>query len=283
VAGISLGLPRKSWTFAHPQAPAATRPQSEVHGPVASPLGLCPADLGALHALSGETRTIAKGAHLQGKDPESAVLVLSGLLCRYTRARNGARQVVALYFPGDWATVEAFLGTAVGGQIAALERTKARLVPRGDIRQLVERSPRILRLVTIETLFQSGVQAAWLTRNSIMPAIASLAHFLCEVLFRSGASSPDRTACCPFPFSQQLVGEMLGLTPIHVNRTFRALREGGLAEVTRGILRVNDRHELATLGEFDPNYLGLRSAWASDPAGNSDFLTIVMARPFERS
>ena len=253
---------------AHRQAPA-TRLQGLAHGPIAGPLGLCRADLGALHDLRGESRQIPKGAHvrLRGREPEFAVLVLSGLLFRYIQKRDGRRQVVALYFPGDWATLEALVGTPLEGQIAALVRTKARFIPRGEIRQLLDRSPRILRLLTIETLFQTGVQSAWLTRNSIMPAIASLAHFLCEVVIRSGAPGLDGTACCPFPFSQQMVGETLGLTPVHVNRTFRVLRERGLADVTRGILRVNNGRELAALAEFDPHYLELRSTWPSDPAG----------------
>jgi CRP-like cAMP-binding protein len=226
---------------------------------------LCPTDLVALHELRGETRAIAKGAHVRvRRDPEFAVLVLSGLLFRYTQMRNGSRQVVALYYPGDWATVEAFLGTAVEGEIAALVRTKARFIPRGEICQLLDKSPRVLQLLTIEALFQTGVQSAWLTRNSIMPAIASLAHFLCEVLIRTGTTSSDGAAYCQFPFSQQVVGETLGLTPVHVNRTFKVLRDRGLADVTRGILRVNDRRELAAMAEFDSHYLELRS-----PGGRS--------------
>jgi CRP-like cAMP-binding protein len=268
----------------HPQAPA-TRPQGLAPGPIASPVGLCRADLGAVHDLSGQTRAIAKGAHvtLRRRDADFAVLVLSGLLFRYTQMGDGSRQVVALYYPGDWATVEAFLATPLEGRIAALVHTKARLIPRGEIRQLLDKSPRILRLLTIETLFQAGVQSVWLTRNSLMPAIASLAHFLCEVLIRSGTTSSGDTASCQFPFSQQMVGETLGLTSVHVNRTFKALRERGLADVTRGILRVNNRRGLAAMAEFDPHYLELRSTWPSDPAGNSDFLTIVMERPLERS
>jgi CRP-like cAMP-binding protein len=247
-------------------------------------LGLCRADLGALHDLRSETREIARGANLQlQRDPEFAVLVLSGLLFRYTQMRNGSRQIVALYFPGDWATVEAFLGIPLEGKIAALVRTTARLIPRGGVRQLFDRSPRILRLLTIESLFQTGVQSVWLVRNSIMPAIASLAHFLCEVVIRSGTTSSEGTACCPFPFSQQVIGETLGLTTVHVNRTFRLLRERGLAEVARGILRVNNRRELAAVAGFDSRYLKLRSTFSADPAGNTDFLTVVMERPFERS
>ena len=221
---------------------------------------LGPAPIGALHELTGETCAIAKGARLRlpGKDPKSAVLVLSGLLFRYAQRRDGSRQIVALYFPGDWASLEAFLGTPFEGEIAAVTRTKARLIPCDEIRQLLYTSPRILRSLTIEALFQSGVQSAWLTRNSIMPAIASLAHFLCEVVIRSGAGSGG-SAYCPFPFTQAMIAEALGLTAVHVNRTMRVLRERRLADVARGILQVNDLQDLAAVAEFDPHYLELRS------------------------
>ena len=109
---------------AHRQAPA-TRLQGLADGPIASRLGLYRADLGALHDLAGESRQIPKGAHvrLRGREPEFAVLVLSGLLFRYIQKRDGRRQVVALYFPGDWATLEALVATPLEGQIAALVRT----------------------------------------------------------------------------------------------------------------------------------------------------------------
>jgi CRP-like cAMP-binding protein len=272
-------------TYAHSGAPAGQRPGSEAHAAIANSPGLCAADIGALHELRSETRAIAKGAHvrLRGEGLESAVLVLSGMLFRYALTRNGARQVVALYFPGDWASVEAFLGTPLEGAIAAVTRTSARLIPCGEIRRVLDKAPRILRLLTIETLFQSGIQFAWLTRNSILPAVASLAHFLCEVVIRSGAAGSGGTAFCPFPFTQQMIADSLGLTSIHVNRTLRVLRERHLADVTQGMLRVSDLRDLAAVAEFDPHYLELRSTSPSDRAGNRDFLTVVMDRPFERS
>lgn len=242
-----------------------------------------PAD--ALHELTGRSRAIAKGARVRlgGQFPQTAVLVVRGMLFRYARTRNGSRQIVALYFPGDWASLEAFLGTPFEGEIAAVARSEVRLIPCGEISALLDRSPRILRSLTIEALFQSRVQSAWLTRNSIMPAIASLAHFLCEVITRWGADGSRGSASCPFPFTQTIIAEALGLTPVHVNRTMRVLRERRLADVAEGMLRVNDLHDLSAMAEFDPRYLERASTPPPDPAGNRDFLTVVNDRPFERS
>ena len=75
-------------------------------------------------------------------------------------------------------------------------------------------------------------------------------NFLCEVAFRSGVSSTDGPASCPFPFTQPMIAETLGLTPVHVNRTFRVLRERGLADVTRGSIDEPALQE--TAGEDEP-------------------------------
>jgi CRP-like cAMP-binding protein len=247
---------------------ARTRRAPGTPVPIANPPGPCPVDIGVLHDLKGETRSIPKGAHvrLRRRDPEFAVLVLSGLLFRYVQTHNGSRQIVAFYFPGDWASVEALVGAPLEGEIAAVTRAKVRLIPPGEIREL-GKTPRIFRSLTIETLFQAGVQSAWLTRNSVMPAVASLAHFLCEMIIRSGAARADGTVSCSFPLTQPMIAETLGLTPVHVNRTLRVLRERRLADLARGILRVNSLRDLAAAAEFDPLYLEPRSTTPSAPPG----------------
>lgn len=62
-----------------------------------------------------------------------------------------------------------------------------------------------------------------------------------------------------------MIAETLGLTPVHVNRMLRVLRERGLADLARGILRVSSLRDLAAVAEFDPLYLDLRSATLSVP------------------
>jgi hypothetical protein len=55
-----------------------------------------------------------------------------------------------------------------------------------------------------------------------------------------------------------MLGEALGLTAVHVNRTLQVLRETGLADLKGGRLFVNDFAGLARVGQFDPHYLHLR-------------------------
>jgi CRP-like cAMP-binding protein len=60
----------------------------------------------------------------------------------------------------------------------------------------------------------------------------------------------------PWPFTQTEIGDALGLSTVHVNRTLQdELRAKGLIELTKGELRVLDWEGLKRMGEFDPTYL----------------------------
>jgi CRP-like cAMP-binding protein len=58
----------------------------------------------------------------------------------------------------------------------------------------------------------------------------------------------------PFPLTQQVIGDTLGLTAVHVNRVLKKMREDGLASV-RGARAFVTLHELATLAAplLDPH------------------------------
>jgi hypothetical protein len=48
---------------------------------------------------------------------------------------------------------------------------------------------------------------------------------------------------------------MLGISVIHVNRTFRRLSEEGAAEYRKGQIEILDGLRLAEMAAFDPAYL----------------------------
>ena len=59
------------------------------------------------------------------------------------------------------------------------------------------------------------------------------------------------------PVTQVDLADTTGLTPVHVNRTLKELRQQGLIEIKRRRLKILDLPRLRTLAEFRPNYLHL--------------------------
>jgi hypothetical protein len=81
---------------------------------------------------------------------------------------------------------------------------------------------------------------------------------MCELYLRSLAiNSSDEVA---FPISQIVVADALGMTPVHVNRTLKALRVAGAMTLKRGKLSISDPLKLVQIAGFDENYLHRRKA-----------------------
>jgi CRP-like cAMP-binding protein len=62
----------------------------------------------------------------------------------------------------------------------------------------------------------------------------------------------------PLPITQSQIGDALGLSSVHVNRTLMELRSAGLIRLEKGTLTILDEKGLKDAGEFDPLYLHLK-------------------------
>lgn len=88
-------------------------------------------------------------------------------------------------------------------------------------------------------------------------ARSRLAHLYCEVACRTGRRRVADGYRFDFPITQFQLADMLGLTPVHVNRTIKSLREDGLVAIAHRVVQILDWSRLVEIGEFDPTYLRL--------------------------
>jgi DNA-binding Lrp family transcriptional regulator len=66
------------------------------------------------------------------------------------------------------------------------------------------------------------------------------------------------------PMTQEQLADATGMTPVHVNRSLKALeRDGVIDRFQPRSIHIGDWRKLAEAGDFDSNYLHLR---AGEPA-----------------
>jgi len=82
-----------------------------------------------------------------------------------------------------------------------------------------------------------------------------MAHFLHEMYLRLRQTNDDIGGQFRLPLSQEQLADILGLSPVHVSRTFSALSEDGLVFRDRHHVSIPHLEALATEGEFDDCYL----------------------------
>jgi CRP-like cAMP-binding protein len=216
-------------------------------------------DKKALLGLKGDVRDLQRGEDVlvNGERPPYSVVVLSGLLQRYTLTPEGKRQIHSLYIPTDTPCLEAIHIGVMDNNLGAIAPTRVGLVPLTELFRVMETHPNLTAMFWRETLVQASILRAWLMRNSQLLAHGQMAHLFCEILIRAKAAGLAQNNTCDLPVTQEDLADALGMSTVHVNRTLMVLRAAGAVEFRGGKLMVMNWDELVQIAEFDPSYLHL--------------------------
>ena len=219
-------------------------------------------DRSALAALEGTIQRLPRLTDClrDGDHPNNVVVVLKGMLFRYTIGHQGVRQIHSFYLPTEAPCLETLYIDYMDNNLGAVVDSTIGLIPHQQLYQVIQDYPEARKLLWRQTLVQGGIFREWLVRNSNQPAHASMAHLFCELFTRADAAGLVRDGAFDFPLTQEMLGEALGLTSVHVNRTLQLLRKTGSVELERKQLRILDFEGLADIARFSDRYLHLRRA-----------------------
>src|SRR6266699_45252 len=212
------------------QASAAATPLSTK---LARLVALSPVETAALSALQSSTRAVSRNREIitAGRKYDGVFVLIDGAAIRYRVLRDGRRQILNIALPGDFIGFPASFFEAALYSITALNDALVSWVP----------------FPTLFGLFQKQPRRAALER---------VAHFLLELLTRLQAIGLADERSYRMPLTQELIGDALGLSVPHVNRTLRQLREDGLIGIDGQIVAIRDLEALAALADFEKAYLG---------------------------
>lgn len=131
------------------------------------------------------------------------------------------------------------------------------IVPRDPIRELTRIRPAIAYAILVYILVESSIFREWVLNVGRRDARSRLAHLLCEFAIRMDVQGLSDCGGYELPMTQEQLGDALGLTSVHVNRTLKSLEADGL--ITR-----NKRHvgfprwdALRDEADFNGRYLHL--------------------------
>ena len=114
-------------------------------------------DKGALLSLQGEIRDLKRGEDVlrDGDRPTYSVVVISGLLQRYTMSPEGKRQIHSFYLPTDTPCLEAVHIGVMDNNLGALTPSRVGLVPLSELFRVMDTHPNLTALMWRETLWSS--------------------------------------------------------------------------------------------------------------------------------
>ena len=184
-------------------------------------------------------------------------LVLEGFACRYKILEDGRRQILGYLIPGDLCDLHVFLLKRMDHSIAAMARTKVAVISQSNVLAFTDRHPNLTRALWWSTLLDEAITREWVVNLGQRTAYERMAHLFCELYYRLQAIGGVRDGSYALPLTQTALGDTLGLSTVHVNRTLQDLRAHGLISFKGGIMTVHDLPGLETAGFFSADYLHL--------------------------
>jgi CRP-like cAMP-binding protein len=218
------------------------------------------AERAAVMALPHTTERVRAASIIvrEGDRPHHSCVLLSGFAFRQKTTGEGLRSISAIHFAGDVVDLQNSLLGLADHSVQTMTEATIALIPREHIVQLAFTHPRVGLAMWHDTLVDGSIFREWLANVGRRSARAGLAHVLCEVGTRLEALDMGRRDDFELPMTQEQLADVLGLTPVHVNRTLKELEAEGLFIRDQRRVRVPDWARLEKVGDFNDAYLHMR-------------------------
>ncbi len=212
-----------------------------------------------LESISSQSRDVSANVDLiqEGEQPHFVQLVLDGFAVRYKSTVEGNRQIFAYLVPGDFCDLHVALLDQMDHSIGTVTPCSIVQIPRETIVELTERRPALTRAFWLCSLIDEATLREWLVNIGQRPADQRIAHLFCELHTRLAVIGMATDGMFELPISQAELGDTVGISPVHVNRSLRTLREEGLVTFRSERIVISDLNRLKRFAGFNPAYLHL--------------------------
>lgn len=219
-------------------------------------------DREALLNLRFVDRTYEPASYLirEGMAATNCALILEGFAFRQKLGVDGGRQIVSFHVPGDFVDLENAMLRVADHNVQMLTRCRVAEIPVRDIIALVDSHPRAARALWVDTLVDASIYREWIMNVGRRPAKLRLAHLYCELAKRLKLAGLGDESGYRMPMTQEQLADATGLTPVHVNRSLKALEADGLIRREGRFVSIPDWPRLRQACDFSELYLHLDQA-----------------------
>lgn len=175
-----------------------------------------------------------------------------GWAIRVAQLADGRRQVLSFILPGDLFDLEALLLLSEGASsytTRALTDVEFCTFSTTAMHALLNSTTEQSRRFQTYLQNQLALYGRRLTDLGQRAAPGRLSNLLLELHSRLAERGLAKDSVYDMPARQDDLADALGLTPVHVNRTLRGLRERGLIDFHRGVMRLLDIRGLEIVAE----------------------------------
>ncbi len=197
----------------------------------------------------------------EGGESNSLYVMRQGWLHSSTRLSNGGRQILRFHYAGDLIGTSSMAWSQAAATLTAVSDCLIIELPKTELGLLFRAQPRIAGLLYAIAAAESVAMSDRLTMIGRMGASDRLARLLLDIMARLRVTAGGIVDSFDLPLTQTDIGDALGLTKVHVNRTIRALEKAGVIERTGRRVKIVDEAGLIAATGFIDRYGEIDTAW----------------------
>jgi len=237
---------------------------------LAQHLTLTFAERDALQWLERRERRFEAGEVVvrQGEETDLLHIVAAGWLHGSVSLGSGERQILRFYFVGNVTTTFSIAWEYSAATLTAVSPCTLYEVHRPALGQLFQKHPRLGALLYGVSASEHVAMADRLVSIGRTDGMTRVATLLLDIRSRLRLVDGPGGAVFELPLTQQDLGDAVGLTKTHVNRSLKALEAAGLLEREGKIIRITDVDRLSEMVEFQDRHGHVAVDWVPPVSGS---------------
>jgi CRP-like cAMP-binding protein len=174
----------------------------------------------------------------EGEKPTACGVLLSGFAYRQKLTSDGSRQILALHIPGEPLNFQNLFLDEADHNVQMLTRGEMAIIPREELQELARSRSAISHAILVTILVEASIFREFGSRLEAQGLAEDYGYQL--------------------PMTQEQLADVLGLTPVHVNRTIKSLEADGLITRKGRNITFPDWERMQEVGDFNRRYLHLQ-------------------------
>ncbi|HEB04929.1 MAG TPA: Crp/Fnr family transcriptional regulator, partial [Halomonas sp.] len=182
-------------------------------------------------------------------------VVRKGWVSLYHSLGSRGHDICNVYMPGDIVGIRESFFDNHEITIVALENSVLDKVSLEDIHRIYNDCEAIKKAIISYVMVNDNITIERLRSCTHHKAEDRVAHFLLEIFARYNFKEMIGSNVFSFPITQEVVGELLGITSVHVSRCMTVLEQKKMIRKARSTIRLLQPEMMAELTGFDESLI----------------------------
>ena len=187
---------------------------------------------------------------MAGAKSKQIHILVKGWACKYRLMADGRRQILQIHLPGEICDLDKVCTDELAFGVLALTDCRVATVSLDWLKRSVEERPALRDLLWSLTVLENAMMCEHVVSLGRRSARERTAYLLCDLLERLDALGEVLDGSFRLPMTQVDMGDYLGLSTVHINRTLQDLKAEGLVVNSGRTYTVRDREALKRVASF---------------------------------